>query len=99
MEKRKYDQDEILIRQVLESAYPKNFDILKGIVRVDDEQSPHNFCLGLELVAIELSDDSAYIYFTMDDFMANRLEGNFFVIEIYGANCRRRAARACTSCS
>ena len=150
MEKHKYDRDELLIRQVLENAYPQNFNITKGveaqikpkriikkgfvmaliaiglmavtvsaahymgaferlttivgqeradelipieignIERVQAPQSngtaevsdvfSHQFGgVALELVAKEVSADVAYIYFTLEDLIANRLDGDFMI--------------------
>ena len=152
MEKRRYDQDEMLIRQVLKDAYPQNFNIIEGIdakimpkrilakgfiaaiaaaslmiVSVaaayymgsferlaaiigeerageltpleitsvtdastslddaNDAQSTQYSEIAIELVAIEVSGievsgHAAYIYFTMKDLVANRLDGDFFIM-------------------
>jgi len=154
MEKRNYDQDEILIRQALGNQFPSNIDIIKGVEvevkprkmlkkgfvmaliaaslmvvtvsaayhigaferltaligqeRADElipleignignvdstqpqlpqsddtsiaEEVHLHDGIAIELVAIEITDDAAYIYFTLQDLIANRLEGEFFII-------------------
>ena len=145
MDNRKYDQDELLIRQALEDQYPQDFDITKGVEakmkprrilrkglvmaivaaslliatvsaayhigafdrltnvigqeRADEltpleirnvQAQQHNDTIiaevykyddiAIELVAIEVFDDTAYIYITLQDLVANRLDEDFFII-------------------
>ena len=126
MEKRNYDEDEILIRQALKGQLPQNFRMREGtkmkpkrmlrksfivslivaslmIVTVPaayrtgaferltaligqeraDELTPLEIGMeeniAVEVVAIEVTAEVAYIYFTMQDLVANRLDGEFFI--------------------
>jgi len=127
MENRDYDQDEILIRQVLTDSFPKNFRISEGAIRVKpkrmlrkgfvmsfivsclvvvtvsaahymgaferltaligqeraDELTPveigYTDEIAVKLVAMELGGDVAFIYFTMQDLIGNRLDEDFTI--------------------
>ncbi|MCL2223836.1 MAG: hypothetical protein FWB96_02585 [Defluviitaleaceae bacterium] len=44
-----------------------------------EEPELHHDGIAIELVAIEVADRVAYVYFTMQDLIANRLAGDFFI--------------------